>query len=54
MLAKIIRHVKSFEKAKCMCFLIEDGELLKTKIKYGVKLAVYCIKDLIANQCIMK
>ena len=45
---------KDVDETKYMSFLIKVDELLKNIIKFGIKLKILSIKNLIVNQYTMK
>ena len=45
---------KYFDETKYMSFWIKDDELLKNMIKFGKRLKILSIKNLIVNQYTMK
>ena len=48
-------YAKYFDKNnKCINLLVNDQEILKRTMKYGIKLKICLKENLIVNQCIMK
>ena len=47
-------YAKYFDKNNnCINLLVNDKEILRNAMKYGMKLKIYLGKNLIMNQCIM-
>ena len=47
-------YAKYFDKNNnCINLLVNDKEILRNAMKYGIKLKIYLGKNLIMNQCIM-